>query len=114
MVTLQGAAQNADPDPVALRVAEHDGGIVLDLGGADGRAVVRSGRFDARTVGCCGLQRSRWGGDRLTLPALLLDLGRARVTLRAAREGTGSPRDPPSPRSGRRGYGCTGRWSWGC
>ena len=44
MVTLQGAAQNADPEPVALRVAEHDGGIVLDLGGADGRAVVRSGR----------------------------------------------------------------------
>lgn len=37
---LAGAALGSPPEPVALRLAAHDGSVVLDLGGADGRAVV--------------------------------------------------------------------------
>jgi len=40
MTALQGEALDAEAEPVALRLAEHDGGIVIDLGDAEGRAVV--------------------------------------------------------------------------
>jgi hypothetical protein len=37
---LEGQVADTDPEPVALRIAEHDGTLVLDLGTTDGRAVV--------------------------------------------------------------------------
>ncbi len=40
LTALQGEAHESAPERVSLRLAEHDGTIVLDLGGADGRAVV--------------------------------------------------------------------------
>jgi hypothetical protein len=42
MTVLQGIALDADLEPLGLRVAEHEGNIVIDLGGPDGRAVVVS------------------------------------------------------------------------
>ena len=39
---LEGQAVDTDPEPVALRVARHEGNLVLDLGQADGRCVVIS------------------------------------------------------------------------
>jgi len=39
LTALEGEAAEADPEPLALRVAEHDGGLVLDLGRPDGHAV---------------------------------------------------------------------------
>jgi len=47
LTALQGEAYAAEPEPVYLRVAEHDGGIVIDIGDSTGRAVV---------VGKCGWQ----------------------------------------------------------
>lgn len=40
LTTLQGIALDAPREAVALRVTEHDGGIVIDLGGENGSAVV--------------------------------------------------------------------------
>jgi len=40
LTVLEGHCRMADPEPVALRLARHAGGIVLDLGTADGRCVV--------------------------------------------------------------------------
>lgn len=40
LVALEGQAMDADPEPVALRLAKHNGGVVLDLGDVSGRAVV--------------------------------------------------------------------------
>ena len=40
LTVLEGRAADADPEPVHLRLAQHAGGIVLDLGTADGRCVV--------------------------------------------------------------------------
>lgn len=40
LVVLQGDAQQSAPEPVYLRVAAHEGSLILDLGGKDGRAVV--------------------------------------------------------------------------
>jgi hypothetical protein len=40
LVALEGMAQDAAPEPVALRVAAHEQGIVLDLGDNAGRVVV--------------------------------------------------------------------------
>ena len=41
MTVLEGQAVDTDPEPVALRIARHDGGaLVLDLGTPDARAVV--------------------------------------------------------------------------
>jgi hypothetical protein len=40
LTVLEGQAADTDPEPVALRIAEHDGSLVLDLGTTDGRAVV--------------------------------------------------------------------------
>ena len=40
MTVLEGQAVDTDAEPVALRVARHDGALVLDLGTPDGRAVV--------------------------------------------------------------------------
>lgn len=42
MTVLEGQAVDTEPEPVALRVARHDGALVLDLGTPDGRAVVIS------------------------------------------------------------------------
>jgi hypothetical protein len=42
MTVLQGIALDADLEPLGLRVVEHEGNIVIDLGGPDGRAVVVS------------------------------------------------------------------------
>ncbi len=42
MMSLRGEALEAAAEPVHLRVAEHDGNIVIDLGDASGRAVVVS------------------------------------------------------------------------
>lgn len=81
MVTLQGMAQDAEPEPVALRVAEHDGGIVLDLGGSDGRAVViRPGGWEVvepspvlfrRTALTAALPAPERGGDLASLRDIL-------------------------------------------
>lgn len=47
LTTLQGEALDAAPEPVHLRVAEQDGGVVIDLGDTAGRAiVVRSTGWD--------------------------------------------------------------------
>ncbi len=40
--TVEGIAQELDPEPLHLRVAEHDGVLHLDLGDPTGRAVVLS------------------------------------------------------------------------
>ena len=40
MTVLEGQAVDTDAEPVALRIARHDGALVLDLGSPDGRAVV--------------------------------------------------------------------------
>jgi hypothetical protein len=40
MTVLQGEALDADPEVVGLRLADHDGGVVIDLGDPQGRAVV--------------------------------------------------------------------------
>ncbi|MCH8841104.1 MAG: hypothetical protein IH831_10645, partial [Planctomycetes bacterium] len=40
ITALQGEAYAAEPEPVYLRVAEHDGKIVVDLGDSTGQAVV--------------------------------------------------------------------------
>lgn len=40
--TVEGMAQELDPEPLHLRVAEHDGALHLDLGDPTGRAVVLS------------------------------------------------------------------------
>lgn len=39
LMALEGRARQAEPVALALRVAEHEGGILLDLGGLDGRVV---------------------------------------------------------------------------
>ncbi len=43
LLTLEGEAADSDPVPLALRVADHDSSLYLDLGDATGRAV----RIDA-------------------------------------------------------------------
>src|SRR5690606_21561923 len=40
LTVLEGYATDAPPGPVYLRVAPYQGGVVLDLGTADGRCVV--------------------------------------------------------------------------
>jgi hypothetical protein len=40
LTTLQGEALDAEPEPVELRAARLDGKIVIDLGDAEGRAVI--------------------------------------------------------------------------
>lgn len=51
MTALQGEALDAEAEPVALRVAEHDDGIVIDLGDATGRAIiVRPGAWEVMDV----------------------------------------------------------------
>jgi hypothetical protein len=40
LTVLEGQAVDTTPEPVALRVARHEGALVLDLGTPDGRAVV--------------------------------------------------------------------------
>lgn len=40
MTVLEGQAVDTEAEPVALRIARHDGALVLDLGTPDGRAVV--------------------------------------------------------------------------
>ena len=40
LTALEGMAQDSDPEPVALRLAAHDGGVVVDLGDKSGRAIV--------------------------------------------------------------------------
>ncbi len=39
LTALEGEAGETDPEPLALRVAEYDGSLLLDLGRADGRVV---------------------------------------------------------------------------
>jgi hypothetical protein len=47
LTVLEGESQLADREPVHLRVAEHEGGVVLDLGSSDGKAmVVKKGRWE--------------------------------------------------------------------
>lgn len=47
LAVLEGQAREGEPEPVAIRLAPHDGGIVLDLGSLDGAAVViRSGSWE--------------------------------------------------------------------
>jgi hypothetical protein len=40
LVALEGMAQDAEPEPLGLRLAAHDHGVVLDIGDPSGRAVV--------------------------------------------------------------------------
>lgn len=40
LLVIEGKCQDADEIPVAQRVGSHDDGVVIDLGGPDGRAVV--------------------------------------------------------------------------
>jgi len=42
LTALEGQAVDTTPEPVALRVARHEGNLILDLGTPDGRAVVIS------------------------------------------------------------------------
>jgi hypothetical protein len=81
LTALQGEAYEQTPEPVYLRLAEHAGGIVLDLGGADGRAVViRSGGWELvdkspvlfkRTALTGTLPEPERGGDLAELRGLL-------------------------------------------
>jgi len=51
LTALQGAAHECAPEPVHLRLAEHDDAIVLDLGRVDGRCVViRPGGWELADV----------------------------------------------------------------
>ncbi len=78
---LAGEAQDRDAEAVHLRVAEHDGGIIIDLGGADGAAVtVHPGGWDIsdispvlfrRTALTGVLPRPEAGGDVAELRELL-------------------------------------------
>ena len=81
LVTLAGMAQDSEAEPVALRLAEHDGGIVLDLGDAAGRAVmIRPGGWEVvstspvlfrRTALTGALPEPERGGDLAELRELL-------------------------------------------
>lgn len=42
LAVLEGQAVDREPEPVALRVARHEGNLVLDLGTADGRCIIIS------------------------------------------------------------------------
>ena len=56
LTALEGIAQDVPPEPVALRVAEREGGgVVLDLGDATGAAVEssRAGGQSGRRRPCC-------------------------------------------------------------
>lgn len=81
LVALQGEAQAQTPEPVALRLARHEDGVALDLGDADGRAViVRPGGWEVvehspvlfrRTALTAALPNPERGGDIDELRALL-------------------------------------------
>lgn len=60
LTVLTGRAETAEPEPVALRVAPHGDGIVLDLGTADGRCVViRPGEWRAESRSPVLFRRTR-------------------------------------------------------
>jgi hypothetical protein len=73
LTALQGEANVMESEPVYLRVAEHNGSIVVDLGGADGRAVIvgpddwclvqRSPVLFRRTAATGSLPEPGRGGD---------------------------------------------------
>lgn len=81
LTTLEGMALDAKPEPVALRLAKHDGGVVIDLGDADGKAVVvkpgewrivdRSPVLFRRTALTGALPEPQRGGDMELLRDLL-------------------------------------------
>jgi primase-like protein len=43
LLAIDGMAQEADPEPLHLRVARHEGALWIDLGGATGRAIKVAG-----------------------------------------------------------------------
>ena len=81
LVALAGHAQDCEAEPVALRVVEHEGGVVLDLGDAAGRAVqIRPGAWELldtspvlfrRTALTAALPEPERGGDLAELHELL-------------------------------------------
>lgn len=81
LMSLQGEALEMEAEPIYLRVAEHDGKIVIDLGDAQGRAVVvgpntwevvdRSPVLFRRTATTAKLPRPLPGGDLHGLRGLL-------------------------------------------
>jgi hypothetical protein len=81
MTVLEGEALTAEPEPVHLRVAEHDGQIILDLGDISGRAIVlepgqwhvaeRSPVVFRRTAATGALPLPERGGDLTELRAML-------------------------------------------
>lgn len=81
LTALHGAAMECTAEPVYLRVAEHDGAIVIDLGDASGRAViVQSGGWEVvdgspvlfkRTALTGVLPQPERGGDLAELRGLM-------------------------------------------
>jgi hypothetical protein len=81
LTVLQGEAHDCSPEPVHLRLARHQDGIILDLGDAEGTAVfVRPGRWDVlekspvlfrRTALTGELPEPQRGGDPAQLRELL-------------------------------------------
>jgi len=81
LTNLQGVALDALPEPTYLRVGEGDGNIIIDLGTADGRAIVvnadgwrvadLSPALFRRTALTAALPAPERGGDPCTLTGLL-------------------------------------------
>lgn len=81
LVALHGAATDAEPEPVHLRLAEHDDGIVIDMADRTGRAVVvRPGGWEVvtrspvlfrRTALTSAMPEPERGGDLNALRRLL-------------------------------------------
>jgi hypothetical protein len=81
LTVLAGEAYAATPEPVHLRVAEHEGSIIIDLGDGNGQAVVvRAGTWHVvecspvvfrRTAATGALPVPQRGGDLAQLQAML-------------------------------------------
>ena len=81
LTVLTGRAENSGPEPVALRVAPHEDGIVLDLGTPDGRCVVvRPGSWTAESRSPVLFRRTRLTAP-LPDPYRRGDLSRLRALL---------------------------------
>ena len=63
-LVLEGKAAQEDPQPVHLRVAEHDGAVYLDMGDADGRVIsIRDGQWAIEKTAPVLFRRTKLTGE---------------------------------------------------